>query len=99
MEFTDHWKYKYPLNTWTHITLARNGSAFNVYINGTRDSGASTTSAASVIDNSTPFYIGTGTTDTGGEFFVGYLADFRFTNGYARYTANFTAPTAPARLK
>jgi len=86
------------LNTWTHFALSRNGSNINVFVNGVKDTSASITTASSVVDNTNPFFIGTGTTDVGGEFYVGYIQDFRATR-YARYTANFTAPTAPARLK
>ena len=37
------------------------------------------------------YHIGAG---AGGYGFNGYLSDFRVTKGLARYTSNFTAPTA-----
>ena len=76
-------------STWTHIVLARSGSTLAVYMNGVQSATAtySTTmtcpgriSIASGFDNAAPLN--------------GYLQDFRITKGYARYTANFTPPTA-----
>jgi hypothetical protein len=81
------------LSTWTHFALSRSGSNVNVFVNGVKDTGASIVTSASVVDNTNPFYVGTGTTDVGGEFYVGNIDDLRITRGYARYTANFTPPT------
>ena len=84
------------LNTWYHIALVRNGSTFNVYLNGT--AGTSTTSSASLFAFTSPLGIGSdlGSTPTP---MVGYIDDLRITNGYARYTSNFTAPTAAFPLQ
>jgi hypothetical protein len=32
--------------------------------------------------------------DAGGATYIGYIDEFRITKGIARYTANFTPPTA-----
>ena len=79
------------INTWYHIALVRNGSTFTPYINGV--AGTTTTSSATLATSGFPFIIG----DTGNAVspFNGYIDDFRITKGVARYTANFTAPTAP----
>ena len=75
--------------TWYHIAIVRNGSTINIYVNGT--SVGSYTCTNSLGSVSKTLYIGTqaGTWD-----WNGYIDDFRITNGYARYTANFTPPTA-----
>ena len=81
-------------NAWTHIALVYYSGVLKCYINGTADSATSTTSV--------------NWTGTGNEFILGaryasgsidlpmtgYLDDFRISD-FARYTANFTAPTKP----
>jgi hypothetical protein len=81
-------------STWIHIAVCR--AAANVvtcYINGSNVGGVTSTATLSdgiltigtSIDNRN-----TGTTN----HFNGYMEDLRITNGFARYTANFTPPTA-----
>jgi hypothetical protein len=78
----------WSINTWYHFALVRNSGTTTLYIDGT-----------SVISQAdTTNYTGTNICVSG--FFTtaflmnGYIQDLRITNGYARYTANFTAPTA-----
>lgn len=75
---------------WYHIAAVRNGTGTNqtaLYINGIQDKTA--TIATNFTD--TNCRIG-GTID--GFSLNGYIDDLRITKGYARYTANFTPPTA-----
>ena len=76
---------------WYHVALVRNGSALTMYVNGS--SVASATNSSWTDETTNPFYVGSslGT----GYWLNGYIDDLRITKGYARYTANFTAPTAP----
>jgi hypothetical protein len=78
--------------TWYHVAFVRNGTSYVTYINGT-SAGTATSSNAINNDSSDMFSVGkpwpSGMTD-----FNGYIDDLRITKGYARYTANFTAPTA-----
>jgi len=76
-------------NTWNHIALTRNGNTFTMWING--QSQATNTITASMIYY--PPVIGR-VQGVNAEYFTGYLDDFRITKGVARYTSNFTPPTA-----
>ena len=86
-------------NTWYHVAAVREGIGTNqtkLYVNGTLD--VTGTNATNYTTQSQA-WIGAQINNPGLTYFQGYIADLRVTRGYARYTANFTAPTAPARLK
>ena len=73
---------------WFHVALVRNGSTFTPYLNGV--AAPTATSSAALFNFATPLPIGALTAPP----MQGYLQDFRITKGYARYTGNFTPPTA-----
>lgn len=81
--------------TWYHIAVVRSGSAtgnVKIYINGTADA----TSGGAITDNFNQTNAGyIGADRIGTSPMNGYIDDLRITKGYARYTANFTPPTAP----
>jgi len=88
----------YTINTWQHMAVTRSGSNVRVYKDGTQIgatqtlTGAPTTSRNLAI--SSYVYPGSGGGAAPANYFTGYMDDIRFTNGVARYTADFTAPTA-----
>jgi hypothetical protein len=90
-------------NLWNHIVISRSSGTMRSFINGTQAASVANTGsfsasagtgagvyvgAANIIGASTPAYV-----------FNGYIDYLRFTKGYARYTANFTAPTAAFPLQ
>jgi hypothetical protein len=77
-------------NTWYHFAVVRSGSTFTLYLNGTSD-GTGTSSATT----STNVDLWVGANYGGTRYLNGYIDDLRITKGYARYTANFTAPVGP----
>ena len=79
-------------NAWHHIAVSRSSGVTKIYVDGT-----SIASHSNSIDFSlsNPFVIGYAYTNgSGADPIQGYIQDFRITNGLARYTANFTPPTA-----
>ena len=78
------------LNTWQHIALVRSGSTFTPYLNGV--AGTPTTSSLTLFAGTASFTIGSD--DAGTNKLYGYVDELRVTKGVARYTANFTPPTA-----
>lgn len=76
-------------NTWQHIAVAKSGSSTRLFVNGTQ---VGSTYTDNETYSSPRWEIGR----VSGAFPInGYLDEFRVTKGVARYTANFTPPTAP----
>ena len=75
-------------NTWYHVAYARSSGTGTLYIDGT--------SVGSWSDNTNYLNGGgfIGHHAYQGQDFNGYMSDLRITKGLARYTANFTPPTA-----
>ncbi len=78
-------------DTWYHVAVVRDSTSLRTYLNGTEETG-SASYASSVSNPSGVFSIGTGF--NGASDLAGYMSDVRITKGLARYTANFTPPTA-----
>jgi len=72
---------------WYHIAVTREGSSLKQFVDGTQ-LGTTVTDNTNYADGLT--WIGYG----GSGYFNGYMSDVRITKGLARYTANFTPPTA-----
>ena len=81
-------------NAWHHIALVSDGTDYDLYLDGSR---ISSDAGDSVQINSDDTFVIGAELDSGtstGNYFSGYIDDFRITNGVARYTgASFTLPT------
>jgi len=77
--------------SWVHIAVTRSANTVRQFINGTLD--ATTATFSNGTSNTQEVRIGID--EVGGDGFNGYIDDLRITKGVARYTANFTPPSAP----
>jgi len=79
---------------WHHLAVVSDGTDYDLYIDGTRV--ANNIGAATTIVDSDTFMIGAEYDGSAalGNYFNGYIDDFRITNGVARYSGgSFTPPT------
>ena len=79
----------FPLNTWTHIALAKSGTSTKMFINGSQV-GSTYTDTNTYIQGAVTI----GARFDGTTAFNGYIDDVRISKGVARYTTTFTAPTS-----
>jgi len=79
--------------SWQYITLCKSSGQTKLFLNGNQ-TGSTYTDSNNYLGGSSRPLIGEEAV-TGGYSFNGYLYDLRITKGVARYTANFTPPTAP----
>ena len=79
------------LGTWYHIAAQSTGSHLQLFINGTKVA----ETPSSITTFATDRALRIGADFSGDAAYHGYIDDLRITKGVARYTANFTPPTAP----
>jgi len=80
-------------STWYHIAVSRSGTSTKMFLNGTQTGSTYTDTTVYTNVAGRPVISFDGNTTNSG-YLNGYIDDLRITKGYARYTANFTAPTA-----
>jgi len=78
---------------WNHIAVTRSGNSIRCFFNGTQI-GTTQTYSSTINVGTNAVTVAARTPSSPDLFLNGYIQDLRVTTGYARYTANFTAPTA-----
>lgn len=79
-------------SAFSHVALTRSSNTVRLFLNGVVEA-TTTVSGSITTGQSATAYMGADA-PTLGERYAGFIDDFRVTNGVARYTSNFTPPTA-----
>jgi len=80
------------INTWVHIALARAGTSTKLFMGGTQEGSTFTDSINYLGPGAGRPFIGAAS--DGSAALNGYIDEFRFSKGVARWTGNFTPPTS-----
>jgi hypothetical protein len=81
------------INQWHHYAASYDGTNTKLFINGTQI-GSNNSNIYIAPSAANRVRVGASPVDAGLISLNGYIDDFRITKGVARYTANFTPPTA-----
>jgi len=79
------------LNEWHHYALVRSGSTFTLYVDGINRGSATSSVGISAQGAGGSMLIGA-YDNAGSTPVTGYISNFRFVNGVAVYTGNFSVP-------
>lgn len=77
---------------WHHYAAVRSGALIRLFLDGTQE--ASAAISGTVVDSTDKFSVGRSGAFAGVNW-NGFIDEFRLSVGIARWTANFTPPTAP----
>jgi len=81
------------INTTYHIALVRSGNTFKFFVNGVQQ-GATVTNSDAMANLASLLYVGQSGNAGSRRWFNGYIDELRISKGVARWTADFTPPTA-----
>jgi len=89
------WNSTRPTNAWVHIAVTSDGTTLRAFVDGTLQTDTHTT-VSNFTQTTTTYRIGARYNSGASALYTltGFFSDVRFTKGLARYTANFTPPTA-----
>jgi hypothetical protein len=79
--------------SWYHIAVCRSGTSTKLFINGTQ-AGSTYSDSTNYLNSNVHVGAGDSNNPPAGNYVNGYIDDLRLSIGLARYTANFTPPTA-----
>jgi hypothetical protein len=83
---------KYAAATWCHVALVRNGNTLTIYVNGVPGATTANLTGITVNTSANKPTIGRCGEYTGGSYYYkGYIEEFRFSKGIARWTGDFSA--------
>jgi len=83
--------YTVATGQWYHLAVSKSGSSLRLFVNGVQQGSTATVTA----DITSTYGVSVGASNGTPQYQLnGYIQDLRITKGYARYTANFTPPTA-----
>lgn len=83
----------FDLNTWHHVAIVKTAGYSKFYVNG-RNIAYSTEPDTKNYTHTLLHIAGTSTSiSSSGQWLSGFIDEFRYTQGVARYTENFTPPT------
>ena len=77
------------VNTWYHVVLVRTGNTFKAFVDGSQI-GDDVSDTSAIPNMAEVFYIAV--KNDGTKAINGWIDEFRFSKGIARWTANFTPP-------
>ncbi|MDP6771092.1 MAG: hypothetical protein QF704_10385, partial [Anaerolineales bacterium] len=78
---------------WYHLAFVRNGSNGRIYINGVQD-GTEISNSSTANDTTMTARVGMLSNTPNNNWLEGYIDELRFSKGIARWTTDFTPPTA-----
>jgi len=81
-------------NEWVHYAVVRNGAELAMYVNGVKQTATANVGTSTQYDTGVAFYMGQDGAYDDYHFESGYIDEFRISKGIARWTADFTPPTA-----
>jgi hypothetical protein len=81
------------LNTWVHVAVERQSGYLKLFVNGVLEATSTEADNHKIKANTNGFYAFGGNYDRADNFFQGWMEEFRYSHGIARYTSNFTPKT------
>jgi hypothetical protein len=86
----------FVVDQWHHVAWTRNSTDMRLWLDGVQVAITTALGAGTIFGGTSPVAIGAwNSSGSFGNFFAGWIDEFRFTKGTCRYTGTFTPPTDP----